>query len=366
VKTSILAKTEWDLVQQAREKLTAMFDAIPDIQIQREQKNERIFKTEQASLLADFTLEISNQNTDWQIVVETKNTTYLSRLSTAILQLSQVVKISSEHNIYPVLIVPWLSDQVMSYCANANIGCMDLEGNFRLVFGGIYALSRGAPAPMSQQQSLKSLFSPKSSRVLRTLLRNPKQTWRIQNLAQTAEVSLGHAHKVKLALEERGWLEKQAMGIYLSHPKELLEAWTAAYSSQSVIKQRFYTLKHGKALNQALQANDGQHWLYASFSAADWLAPFARQDVLYLVADTIGLEHLQAALQLEPVESGFNVVIMLDAERDILQDHFKTTPNIWTTSPVQTYLELMTGNDRSREAAARILKICIEPNWKSI
>ncbi len=365
MKTSVLAKTEWDLVQQAREKLTVVFDAIPDIQIQRKQKNARIFKTEQASLLADFTLEIRNQNTDWQIVVETKNTTYLSHLSTVILQLSQVVKLSSEH-IYPVLIVPWLSEQVMGYCANANIGCMDLEGNFRLVFGGIYALSRGAPAPIAEQKSLKSLFSPKSSRVLRTLLRKPKQTWRIQNLAQTAEVSLGHAHKVKLALEERGWLEKQATGIYLSQPKELLEAWSMAYSSQNFEKQRFYTLKHGKALSQVLQANDGQHLLYASFSAADWLAPFARQEVLYLVADTIGLEHLKVALQLEPVESGFNVVVILDAERDILQDRFKAAPSIWTTSPVQTYLELMVGNDRSQEAAAQIFKIWIEPSWKSI
>jgi Transcriptional regulator, AbiEi antitoxin, Type IV TA system len=363
VKTIDSVKIDWDFEQQAGEKLTSLLSTIPTIRIRATQQQKGLQYAQGFDWGADFILEIDNQNTDWQLIVEVKNTSHPSRLANSILKLLQIVQNNPKQNIYPVLIVPWLSDKLMNHCADVGIGCMDLEGNFRLVFGGVYAVSRGAPAPAPEQQRLRSLFSPKSSRVLRVLLRDPKQIWRIQSLSETAGVSLGHAHKVKAALEERGWLESLSGGIYLSQPKDLLETWSAVYTNQSPIN-RYYTLKHGKALAQALQPNDGQHWLYTSFSAADWLAPFVRQEVLYLVADESGMAHLQQTLKIELVETGFNLVLMADFEGDILQDRFEAASNIWTTSPVQTYLELMSSHDRGREAAAHLYQKYIEPTWK--
>ena len=227
----------------------------------------------------------------------------------------------------------------------------------------VFARSTGKPPPRQETQSLKSLFSSKATRVLRILLRDPKQLWRTQPLADAAEISLGYVHKISMALEERGWLEKTRQGIRLTHPKDLLETWQDSYTP--LPKTMFYTLKHGKNLQESLLGNDGQHWIYAGLSASDWLAPLVRQPNLHILADETGIAQLETRLGLKPVSSGFNVVIFLDQEANLLRDRFEVAFGIWTTSPVQTYLELANGNDRAQEAAQHLFKERIAPAWET-
>jgi hypothetical protein len=65
-----------------------------------------------------------------------------------------------------------------------------------------------------------------------------------------------------------------------------------------------------------------------------------RQNLLYLVADQIGLGQLESVLGLKPVGSGANVIVYQDPEANLLLDRFKAQAGIWTTSPIETYLML--------------------------
>lgn len=350
-----------DFVGKAEEALDGFLRQVPLLKVTSNSAIKVIDTVGYIDYGFDFSFEVSDKTALWTILGCAKNTSHPSRLTNTLLKFANLRKLGK---VYVVLIVPWMSEKLESQCLALGIGCLDLEGNGVLRFGNVFARSTGNPPPRQETQSLKSLFSSKATRVLRILLRDPKQFWRTQPLADTAEISLGYVHKISIALEERGWLEKTRQGIRLTHPKDLLETWQDSYTP--LPKTMFYTLKHGKNLQESLLDNDGQHWIYAGLSASDWLAPLVRQPNLHVLADETGIAQLETKLGLKPVNSGFNVVIFLDQEANLLRDRFEVAPGIWTTSPVQTYLELANGNDRAQEAAQHLFKEHIAPAWETM
>ena len=216
---------------------------------------------------ADAVFTVRQYGQIWQLLVDCKTGTYPTQVAEAIMQLQNVP--NNEPYTYPVLVLPWLSETVMKLCSQAGVGCVGLEGNHRLNFGGLYAISRGASKPKTALKTLQSLFQGKSARVLRLMLRQPERHWRMQALAEEAQISLGQIHKVSQALLAKGWLEKRSDGIRIAQADEVISAWRDQPQQRS--QRTFYTLKHSAALQKALQPNDGTHWLYSGFSAADWL-----------------------------------------------------------------------------------------------
>ena len=348
-----------DSNHRAGEALRVFLEHVPSVRVPNS-KAEQPNVSQAVSARRDWVFKVKDQTMTWEIFAEVKNTSHPSRLIGAILRLATLDH--PDHQ-YGVLIVPWMSEKLMNLCLIHKVGCVDLEGNGVLRFGNIFARSVGNPPPKQETQSLKSLFATKATRVLRLMLRDPNRTWRTQPLADTAEVSLGYIHKITEALNERGWLEKTKQGVRLLDPKEVLETWRDTYTPLPT--RTFYTLKHGKVLQEALGENNGQHWIYTGFSAADWLAPLVRQPNLHLLADEVGIAQLEHILGFKPVSSGFNLVISFDPEANVIRDRFEAAPSIWTTSFVETYLELTSGNDRSREAAEHLYQERIVPTWET-
>ena len=116
------------------------------------------------------------------------------------------------------------------------------------------------------------------------------------------------------------------------------------------------------ALNDAGQ---GAHVLLAAFSAARWLAPFARYPSQMFYADEVGESILRNRLQLEPVSKGENVIIERPADDGILADRIEAAPGVWCTGLVQTYLDLHAAGERGAEAAEHLRQTCFEPLWKA-
>jgi hypothetical protein len=144
------------------------------------------------------------------------------------------------HQTYSVLVLPWLSESVMEQCKQAGVGCLGLNGNYHIAFGGFFATKSGAPKPKSETKALQSLFKGKAARVLRAILRHPNKTWTNRELADTAGVSLGMTHKVKVALEERGWID----GLRLTQAEELLYEWRDLKPAKP--RQTYYTVQHSR------------------------------------------------------------------------------------------------------------------------
>ena len=97
----------------------------------------------------------------------------------------------SDPNTYCVFMAPYISPRAAELCAREGVGFVDLAGNCRLSFDGVYIERDGRPNPEPQRRELRSLFAPKATRVLRVLLSRPSTKWKTQPLADEADVSLG-------------------------------------------------------------------------------------------------------------------------------------------------------------------------------
>ena len=256
----------------------------------------------------------------------------------------------------PVFISPYLSPAVKLLCEEKGVGYLDLEGNARIAFGGVFIERLVADKPAAEQRELKSLFRPKSAQVLRAMLRAPGRAWRVTELAEITKVSLGHISNVRTGLIDREWARASTDGLVLSEPDALLDAWRESYTAPPGERLRFYTPLHGNAFEDAargaLPAKDAPgHAAFASFSAAQWLAPYGRTGTQYFFADEEGLHKLQAALKLAPASKGENVVVIVPKDLGLLADTVEPAPGAVCTSPVQTFLDLSIAGERGAEAA---------------
>lgn len=256
----------------------------------------------------------------------------------------------------PVFIAPYISPTVRQLCEEQGVCYLDLEGNARIAFSGVFIECTVTDKPAAEQRALKSLFRPKSAQVLRALLREPGRAWRVADLSEISGVSLGHVSNVRTGLIDREWARASEDGLVLSEPDALLDAWRDSYAAPSGERLRFYTPLHGSALEDAarsaLRADDSPgRAAFASFSAAQWLSPYGRTGTHYFFADDEGLRKLREALKLTPTSKGENVVVIVPKDLGLLSDTVEPAPGAVCTSPAQTYLDLSIAGERGAEAA---------------
>jgi hypothetical protein len=215
---------------------------------------------------------------------------------------------------------------------------------------------------------LREIFAPKASRVLRVLFTDANRSWRVTELAAHAAVSLGQVSNVRRALVDREWASTDSQGLRLRKPGTILDAWRSAYAPKLAAEQDYYTLLHGKELTGAIKlafaaVPHDAHLALASFSAAQWLAPFARSAGTYFYADPLGMEVLIEHLKLERASRGTNTSVAVPKDDAVYIDSGEPTPGFRCTGVLQTYLDLSRAGDRGREAAEHLRKTQLEPQW---
>lgn len=278
--------------------------------------------------------------------------------------LDQLARLPIDRHSAKLVIAPYLSEQSRALCREDGAGYLDFEGNVLISAGSVHIEREVASQPKAERRSLRSLFKPKSARILRRLLRDPSRPWRVADLAQAAGVSVGHVSTIGTELKDRDWVEQTDNGLLLANPDGLLDAWAADYELPPGREQTFYTHFHGKALDEALTSVlDGPNRLILrSYSAAERFAPFARNQNRYLYADERALQQLIRDAKLSTADKGGNVIVIVPDEDGVFDDAVEPMPGITCTSPVQTYLDLQHSGERGREAAEHLRHECL--TWR--
>jgi hypothetical protein len=340
-----------NIERQAARVLEELLREIPALKLNRIER-QTAAQDSGIDILADTNLHGKRV----RFVVEVKNNGQPRVMRDAARQLKAYTasqKIAS----VPIVMAPYLSDQAREVCNQEGVGYADLEGNTHIAFDTLYIDRQVAGRPEPERRQLRSLFKPKSARLLRCLFRDPNQPWRrLIDLAQAAQISLGQASNIASALRERGWLEQTDHGLILVDPNDLLDRWAEEYEPPKGEAVKLYTHLHGKSLTTKLmdlRQNEGLIVL-SSFSAAEWLAPYVRQPNASFYADEQGLDVLERHFDLKPVERGSNVTILIPDEDGVLADAEPVAPGLLATSPVQTYLDLWHSGERGREGAQHL------------
>ncbi|MBI4696755.1 MAG: hypothetical protein HY749_22330 [Gammaproteobacteria bacterium] len=364
-------KNEIGLVDQARAKLLELIARVPFISVSGQ-------VVESASGAAggwrpDLSVSIDAGGASWQLVCDVKRDAQPRHVRGAALVLKDYVEragsVAGNGQRYPILIAPFISAASAGICNELGVGYVDLAGNCRLAFDGVYIEKSTVENPFRSRRVQRSMFSPKSARLLRVLLAEPFRTWRVTELSERCQVSLGQVSNLRQRLLDEEWAVADRTGMHLSKPRELLEAWSSVYRLDLAHSEAAYTLLHGESLEKALrallaEADRGKHAVLASYSAGQWIAPFARTASAYFYADENGETIIREHLHLEPAGKGANVSIMRPKDEGVFLDRIEAASGIWCTSPIQTYLDLAAGGLRGVEAAEHLFNERIARTWK--
>jgi Transcriptional regulator, AbiEi antitoxin, Type IV TA system len=317
---------------------------------------------------ADLTIPVEVRGQSWTLVCEVKKTGQPRFVREGAFQLRKYLQALSSHHAYGIFIAPYLSDESAALLREESLGYLDFAGNCFLSFDGVFVERSGSPRTPERRRELREIFAPKASRVLRILFTDPRRSWRVTELAERAAVSLGQVSNVRRALVDREWASTDAQGLRLRKPETMLDAWRSAYVPRLAEAKDYYTLLHGKELNRAIEGAfaalpEGAHLLLSSFSAAQWLSPFARSAGTNFYADKIGMQALSEHLKLERAARGTNVSVAVPKDDGVFIDSCEPAPGLWCTGALQTYLDLSQSGDRGREAADHLRKTLLDPRW---
>jgi Transcriptional regulator, AbiEi antitoxin, Type IV TA system len=319
----------------------------------------------------DFTVQLDTAGDRWLLVCEVKRLSQPLQVRAAAYDLRHHLLSLPNSKAYGILIAPYLSEESIAVLRKESLGYLDFAGNCFLSFGSVFIERRGAPNPAIRRRGLREIFAPKASRVLRILLQDPDQPWRVIDLANSAGVSLGEVSNVRRALLNREWAYVDAGGLKLKDPSVVLDAWRTEYKAPVAEEKHYYTLLHGEALDyatrQALATADADlHLLLALFSAARWLAPFARAPGHFFYADAAGEERLKSALQLDTVDRGANVTVIRPKDNSVFIGRKQVANDLWSTGPLQTYLDLWSAGERGQEAADHLRRQLLDTAWRTL
>lgn len=350
--------TERELELQSAELLRQLLDEVPVV---RDVKVEHEPTTFDRGI--DLIVRFTVGDLPHALVCEVKPSGQPRHVREAVHHLKYVTSSFPTVLATPVFIAPYLSEESRALCKQAGVGYVDLEGNSRLVFENVFIERHVGSKPPAERRELKSLFKPKSAQVLRRLLREPTHAWKLVDLAEAAGVSLGHASNVRQALLAREWAIVERGGLRLTAPGALIDHWRDHYEPPAGERIFAYTPLHGQALNKAIGAaaeRPGAQVMLASFSAAQWLAPYGRTGTDYLYVDRPGYAALREVTEIGPIARGGNLEITVMKDDGLFRDIIEPAPGVRTTSPLQTYLDLAAAGERGREAADHLRESGLE------
>ena len=344
----------------------ALLERFPNIQIATVRHEQHLTSNHRLDACIDF----GHGGIRYALLIEIKRDGAPRHVRSAVYQLKSYIAHlhPSEHQdvtrqFIPMLVSSYLSPESRSICLDHDVAYLDLYGNAHLAFGNVY-IERSVPdRPKSEARALRSLFTPRAGAILRVLLLDPARAWRVTELAEAANASLGHVSNVRKALLDREWGEIREDGLVLVQPDALLKTWRDDYRHPSGHRISGYTVLHGDQLRNRLSGslNPGPQpprAICASNSAAQWIAPYIRGGMHSFYADEPGAWTLQETLQLTHAAQGANVILHIPKDETLFEDAVQPVPGIYCANPVVTYLDLWNGNDRDREAADHMAAKC--------
>jgi hypothetical protein len=353
---------ELEMIEYVKNNLSSIFAPVSFVQISSIQSESKKLDTG-----IDLTAEaVINKKKKVQLLFEIKSEGQPRFTRLAAMELKS--QISQNKDRYGVFVAPYISDESKQICKDNNIGFLDLAGNYLFSFDTIYLSREGQGNPNPSNRPLKSVFSTKSTRILRVLLCNPKKEWYVQDLAKEAEISMGQASNIKQQLLDWELLEEKVVGrktkLVLTKPEALLQKWSENYTYIRNKSRNFYATDNvitleNNVINYFLGGRD--QYAFTLTSGASRVAPFLRYSRIYFYMQG-DVDRLVKDFGWKEVDTGPNITILEPYDEGI----FYQTQEInqaKIVSNVQIYLDLNTLEARGKEAAQYLFEQKLRNEW---
>jgi Transcriptional regulator, AbiEi antitoxin, Type IV TA system len=292
-----------------------------------------------------------------ELVFEVKSSGEPRIAERAITQLRRLAK--SRPNSYVVFAAPYISERSREICKSEGVGYIDLAGDTFLQFDSVLVDRVGKDSNSKEQRSLRSILAPKATRVLRALLQAPTQEATVSGLATTCEMSPAGVYLVAQLLEAKGYVSRgNNRTIVLREPGRLLRDWAENWTIERNKITRYFSFgRDSKEVISALakaSKDGGIEYALTGITGAYLVAPFVRSDEVWsYVGD--GAAELIDALDLRPVSSGANIVLLDPYDKGVFQGA-REIRGARVVSNIQLYVDLLTFPGRGREQAEHLLE----------
>ena len=352
-----MKEIEKKIVEQAEKALNICLD---DTLHARLLSIRRVVPIENSA--ADFIAEVETPLGTRTLLAEVKNNgqpRFAREAVNQLVRLTQALPGSTG-----LFMAPYVSPRSAEICRADGVSYLDFAGNCRLVFDSIYIERKGELNPYIRKSDLNSLYTSKAERILRVLLNRPKRSWKMQDLAKEAKVSLGQTANVKKLLLDREWITANQDGLSLREPEALLSEWSGRYTFRKNIVRSYYSLKSIREIEAEFAEVGGgpePDCVLTGFSAAARYAPAVRYRRVMAYAKGPVDEIVNKAGLIE-APSGANVLLLEPYDESLLYGAGEIE-GIWIVSPVQAYLDLVGYKGRGEEAAETLLEKVLRPAW---
>jgi len=342
---------------KATKSLESIFADILFVKLKKSKTNVRI-----GNKVIDIVLDVVISGEPAKFIVEVKTQSEPRFVRMAVAQIKSYLQ--SFKNSYGILVAPYLSENSRQICKEAGIGCIDLAGNAYIAFKNIFIDKSGVPNPFPDTRLSKSVFSPKSSRILRVLLSDPSKRWYVKDISQEAGISIGLTSRIKQVLLSEEWIKEENKRFYLIKSNEVLDQWIKNYSYEKNQLFSFYSGLSENQLEEVIKREcNKRKYRYglALFSGARKVAPFVRFLKFFSYIDG-NIEDIANSLLLRKVESGANVTFLQPYDNGVFYG-LQNINGIHVVSDIQLYLDLKSYKGRGEEAANAVFEQRIKAKW---
>lgn len=293
----------------------------------------------------------------YTFAVEFKSTSAKAPLFLAMGNLQEKVK-SLNDNVIQLVVVPHMGETGQRYLEDSNISWVDLSGNAHITAPGLLIRVTGMPNRFKEAGRPANVFAPRSARVARALLINPKQHFSQRKLAQRTGLDEGFTSRIIRRLENDQLIVRDKDGmVYAQEPERILEAWHEVYDfnkhhilkghiaarSGDLLLLNIAGILTQRSIDYAVTGL-GAAWLYDRFAAFRTVTVYFQsqmdKDVL-------------SALAFKEDERGANTWLVIPNDEGVFHGS-EERDGIRCVHPVQIYLDLKGHPERAAEAAKNL------------
>jgi hypothetical protein len=240
------------------------------------------------------------------------------------------------------------------------VGVIDGLGNAHLELPGLLLHLEGkGRAGAAPTRDRRTRLAGKAGVAAQALLLDPERAWRVDDLAQVANVSVGLAHQVLARLEKEAVVVSEGAGPQrrrrLVNPTALLDLWAEEHRDRLTQHTGYLLAQTDEQLARLVGTRLAQaevHYALTGAAGARLVAPFvtAVPVLSAWVPATLDPRELWEVTQGRPATDGHNVVFC-QVNNDAGCAFRRQYGELWVVNPFRLYVDLLDDPRRGREQA---------------
>lgn len=347
--------------QEAIERIKAGLLQLPPLAMKLHKPGLSPAKTQ----MADAVLEVVWQDKAYRFEAEYKSRSTPKEFQAA---LNQAAAYQHHAGLLPMILMPFLNDKQLLELSDRQLSGVDFSGNGVVVVPGQLLIFRsGSKNQFPASEAIQNIYRKNASIVPRAFLTTPifesvnSIEASIQMYGgQEAAVALSTVSKALKVLEEDLIIVREKGAIRLVQPEKLLDKLAANFARPVI--RRFFVGKSPydlETLMRLLLDSSLKHqvWLTGTgIGSIGQYAVMARDNFLSVYCTD--QYRLLTGVEFKETNRFPNLEIIETVDKTVYFDSRQRNSFTWA-SPIQTYLELMAGDQRSRDTADQVKEIIL-------